>query len=74
MTRLPVLSGRECVKALQKAGFSFVRQRGSHMILVREEPSSQLTIPDHTELDRGTLRGIIRQAGLSVEEFRELLK
>lgn len=49
------------------------RQRGSHIILVREEPRTTISVPDHKELDRGTLRGIIRQAGLSVDEFIELL-
>lgn len=74
MSRLPVTSGRECVKALRKAGFVLARQRGSHMVLYREEPPTQVTVPDHKELDRGTLRSIIRQAGLSVEEFILLLE
>ncbi|MFN4034261.1 MAG: type II toxin-antitoxin system HicA family toxin [Fimbriimonadales bacterium] len=74
MSRLPVISGRECVKALRKAGFVLARQRGSHMVLYREEPPAQVTVPDHKELDRGTLRSIIRQAGLSVEEFTGLLE
>lgn len=73
MSRLPVISGRECVKALTKAGFVFARQRGSHMVLYREEPPAQVTVPDHKELDRGTLRSIIRQAGLTVDEFVGLL-
>jgi len=74
MSRLPVISGRECVKALRKAGFVLARQRGSHMVLYRAEPPAQVTVPDHKELDRGTLRSIIRQAGLSVEEFILLLE
>lgn len=74
MSRLPVISGRECVKALRKAGFVLARQRGSHMVLYREEPPAQVTVPDNKELDRGTLRSIIRQAGLSVEEFTGLLE
>ena len=74
MSRLPRISGRECIKALERAGFQFVRQKGSHIALLREEPFTQLVVPDHKELDRGTLRAIIRQAGLSVEEFIELLK
>lgn len=69
MSKLPVISGLECVKALERAGFSFQRQKGSHISLVREEPFAQVVVPDHKELDRGTLRAIIRQAGLSVEEF-----
>jgi predicted RNA binding protein YcfA (HicA-like mRNA interferase family) len=73
MSKLPVISGAECVKALEQIGFVFNRQRGSHMILVREDPKTTVTIPDHKELDRGTLRSIIRQINLSVDEFIELL-
>jgi predicted RNA binding protein YcfA (HicA-like mRNA interferase family) len=74
MTKLPVISGRDCVKALERAGFLLKRQEGSHIILRRDSPFAQVVVPDHRELDRGTLRGIIRQAGLSVEEFARLLE
>ncbi|MDB9506315.1 type II toxin-antitoxin system HicA family toxin [Microcystis aeruginosa CS-338/01] len=73
MSKLPVISGAECVKALEQIGFAVERQRGSHMILVREAPKTTVSVPDHKELDRGTLRAIIRQVGLSVDEFVELL-
>ncbi len=73
MSNLPVISGAECVKALKQIGFLVVRQRGSHMILVREDPRTTVSVPDHKELDRGTLRAIIRQVGLSVDEFVALL-
>jgi len=73
MTRLPRISGQECVKALGRAGFYKKRQEGSHLILRRDEPFAQVVVPDHAELDRGTLRAIIRQAGLSVEEFVQLM-
>jgi predicted RNA binding protein YcfA (HicA-like mRNA interferase family) len=73
MSALPRISGRECVKALTKLGFVLRRQHGSHMILRRDIPFSQLVVPDHFELDRGTLRSIIRQANLSIEEFSKLL-
>jgi len=63
----------EVVKALSKIGFYVKRRKGSHIILRRDKPFAQLTVPDHKELDRGTLRAIIRQAGLTVEEFLELL-
>jgi predicted RNA binding protein YcfA (HicA-like mRNA interferase family) len=69
MTSLPRISGRACVAALSKKGFQFKRQNGSHIILRRAEPFAQVVVPDHKELDFGTLRGIIRQAGLSVDEF-----
>jgi len=73
MSTLPVISGRECINALQKAGFFIKKQHGSHIILRRNDPFSQLVVPEHKELDRGTLRAIIRQAGLSVDEFKALL-
>lgn len=61
------------MRALQKVGFALDRQKGSHMSIVRSDPFSALTIPNHRELDAGTLRAIIRAAGLTVEEFRALL-
>ena len=73
MSGLRRISGRECVKALGKAGFHFKRREGSHIILRRNTPFTQVVVPDHKELDRGTLRAIIRQAGLSVSEFESLL-
>ena len=73
MSKLPVVSGAQCVKALEKAGFVVYRQRGSHITLVRTDPAVQTTVPNHKELDRGTLRAIIRQAGLTVEQFVALL-
>jgi predicted RNA binding protein YcfA (HicA-like mRNA interferase family) len=73
MSKLPVVSGAECVKALEQIGFLVDRQRGSHIILVREDPRTTVSVPDHKELDRGTLRAIIRQVGLSVDEFVALL-
>jgi predicted RNA binding protein YcfA (HicA-like mRNA interferase family) len=73
MSKLPVGSGAECVKALGKVGFEVYRQRGSHITMVRKSPPSQTTIPNHKELDRGTLRAIIRQAGLTIDEFTALL-
>jgi len=73
VSKLPVISGALCVKALGKIGFEVYRQRGSHITMVRSSPPAQTTIPNHKELDRGTLRAIIRQAGLTVEEFNALL-
>jgi len=69
MSKLPRVSGRECLKALAKAGFYLKRQEGSHMILRRDDPFGQVVVPDHKELDRGTLRAILRQAGVSVDDF-----
>jgi len=73
MSRLPVISGQECVRALECSGFYIKRQKGSHLILRRDDPFTQVVVPDHKVLDRGTLRAIIRQADLSVEEFTSLL-
>ncbi len=73
MSKLPRISGREGAKALGKVGFYLKRQEGSHMILRRDDPFAQVVVPDHKELDRGTLRAIVRQAGLSVDEFVKLL-
>jgi predicted RNA binding protein YcfA (HicA-like mRNA interferase family) len=58
---------------LLKTGFQIKRQHGSHIILRRDQPFAQVVVPDHAELDTGTLRSILRQAGLSPDEFRELL-
>jgi predicted RNA binding protein YcfA (HicA-like mRNA interferase family) len=73
LTKLPSISGRDSVRALERAGFIVVRQASSHIVLRRSSPFAQLVVPDHRELDRGTLRAIIRQAGLTVEEFVDLL-
>lgn len=74
MTKLPSISGRECVKALNKSGFYLKRQQGSHMILRRDIPLMQVVVPDHKKLDRGTLRVIIRQIDMSISEFIDLLQ
>ena len=74
MSKLPVISGREAVKALAKIGYEIDHQTGSHVILRHGMPPyRRLTIPDHKEIARGTLRAIIRQADLLVEEFGDLL-
>lgn len=75
MSGLPVISGREAVAVLQRMGYVAVRQKGSHIRLRHPADSRRapLTVPDHKELKSGTLRTIIRDAGLSVDEFRGLL-
>ena len=73
MSPLPVVSGCEVVAALGKIGYVLDRQRGSHIILRQEiSPHRRLTVPDYKEVAKGTLRAIIRQAGLTVEEFNNL--
>jgi predicted RNA binding protein YcfA (HicA-like mRNA interferase family) len=73
LTRLPVVSGRELVRAMAKLGFVQDRQKGSHLILFRANPPTTLSVPDHRELDRGTLRALLRQAGVSPDELSRLL-
>ena len=74
VSKLPVVSGREVVKALAKVGYRVDHQSGSHIILRHEEsPHRRLTIPNHKELAKGTLSAIISDAGLTVDEFVRLL-
>ena len=72
--KLPVVSGAEAVKALRKIGYELDEQEGSHMIVRHlQPPHRRLSVPNHKELAKGTLRALIRQAGLTVEEFHQLL-
>mgnify|MGYP001598134241 CR=1 FL=1 len=75
MAKLPRLSGKEVISALAKAGFVSVRQKGSHVFMKKETPSSKITavVPMHKEIDKGTLLEIIRQCKLTREQFLELL-
>jgi predicted RNA binding protein YcfA (HicA-like mRNA interferase family) len=67
MPKLPRISGDETVRALQHLGFQIARQRGSHVVLRRG--SAGCVVPTHRELKVGTLAGVLRQAGVSAEEF-----
>lgn len=69
MAQLPVLSGRELVRTFEKFGWQVARQRGSHIVLVKEGARATLSVPNHKEVARGTLRSLIRAAGLTPEEF-----
>jgi predicted RNA binding protein YcfA (HicA-like mRNA interferase family) len=74
VSHLPRISGREFVKAMLNLGYELDRQRGSHMILRQKMPPfHRLTVPDHRELPTGTLRSLIREAGITVEAFKALL-
>ena len=73
MGRLGNISGKEAAKAFEKAGWTPMGQVGSHLILVKEGVRANLSIPQHRELSVGTLRALIRNAGLDVEAFLELL-
>jgi len=71
---LPRVSGRELVAALTRAGYEEDRQKGSHIVLRKSEPPHRrVVVPDHREIAKGTLRAIIKQAGLTVEELVKLL-
>jgi predicted RNA binding protein YcfA (HicA-like mRNA interferase family) len=71
---LPRVSGHEVVKALSKVGYEQDRQRGSHIILRQiASPHRRIVVPDHSEVAKGTMRAVIRQAGLTVDEFKALL-
>ena len=75
MSTLPRISGREAVAVFRGLGYEVDRQRGSLIVLRQAQPPHRrLTIPDHRELVKGTLRALIREAGISVEEFVALLR
>ena len=74
MSVLPRISGRKAVAALIKAGYREDRQKGSHIVLRQiVYPHRRIVVPDHHEISKGTLRAIIKQTGLTVEEFKRLL-
>jgi predicted RNA binding protein YcfA (HicA-like mRNA interferase family) len=72
--KLPLLSGREVAKIFGTLGWEIVRQKGSHIILVKEGHIATLSVPDHKEVAKGTLRKLITRAGITVEEFMEAMK
>ena len=72
MPKLPRIGSRECIAALQNLGFALVRQKGSHMVF--RKGSQGCVVPNHREIRVGTLSGILKQAGVNVEEFIEALK
>lgn len=74
MSTLPVVSSRQLVKVLGKLGYEFDRQRGSHIILRHSEPPHRrLVVPDHAEIAKGTLRALLRDAGLTADDLRHML-
>ena len=73
MGRLNNISGKETVKAFQRAGWQVVGQVGSHVVMTKPGSRANLSIPQHQELSVGTLRALIRNAGMTVDEFLELL-
>jgi predicted RNA binding protein YcfA (HicA-like mRNA interferase family) len=74
MTKLPTgLSGQDLIKALKRVGFVIQRQRGSHIIFRRESPHARVVVPNHESIRMGTLRTILHEANLTVDQLLELL-
>lgn len=74
MGKLPVVSGKETLKALSKIQYEVDHQKGSHIILrLNKHPYRRITIPNHKEIAKGTLRAILRECGLTIDEFVNLL-
>lgn len=73
MSKLPQVSGPDVVRALQKLGFTVRRQHGSHIIMRRDDPFAQTVVPNHRQMDRGTLRAILRQTEITVDELIKML-
>lgn len=70
---LPILSGRQAVRAFERAGWTMARQRGSHAVLVKPGHIASLSVPLHREIAPGTLRALLRAAELSLDQFRGFL-
>ena len=73
MAKLPSVSGAEAIKAFERAGWHQDRQRGSHVVMLKAGEIASLSIPLHREIAPGTLRSLIRAAGMTVEDFVKLL-
>ncbi len=69
MPKTPLLKPRQVIKALEGYGWKVVRQKGSHIILVKEKHPATLSIPNHTEVARGTLTSLLLKAGISIDAF-----
>ena len=74
MPPLPVLKGKKVVRIFEKFGWEVARKKDSHIIMVKENSIATLSIPNHKEVARGTLRSLIRSAGLTVQEFENALR
>ena len=73
MPSLPILSGKEVVKRLEKLGWHVARQSGSHTVMIKDGEVATLSVPDHKEVAKGTLRSLIRAANVTVNEFIKAL-
>ncbi len=75
MSKLPVVSAKDLIRALEKEGFQILRQKGSHIILQKKTPAEVVTavVPNHSEIAKGTLRSILRKTKISPEQLIQLL-
>ncbi|MDE2699052.1 MAG: type II toxin-antitoxin system HicA family toxin [Gemmatimonadota bacterium] len=73
MPPVPVLRPRDVIRAFRRLGWRVVRQRSTHIIMVKDGHWATLSIPDHSEVARGTLRSLISKAGLTVDEFLDAI-
>ena len=74
MPPVPVLRPRQVVKAFEALGWEIVRQRGSHIILTKEGHVATLSVPNHPQVARGTLRSLISRSGITLDKFLEVVK
>lgn len=74
MPSVPVLKPRQVVRAFEKLGWEIARQKGSHIILVKEGHNATLSVPNHPEVARGTPKSLLNKAGLTIDEFLEAAK
>ncbi len=72
MSELPVISGAELVRRLERSGWMVARRRGSHVMMTTPGARVTLSVPQHRELDRGTLRALLRAAGITAEDLMRL--
>lgn len=73
MAQIPNLSGKEVVAIFERFGWEFVRQSGSHMILIKDGEMASLSVPKHREVAKGTLRSLIRSANITTDEFLKMI-
>jgi len=71
---IPVLSGREVVRAFERLGWQVARQKGSHVIMIKPGEIVTLSVPDHKEVARGTLRSLVRAANITIQQFLRAAK
>lgn len=73
MPKLPTLSGRDVVRVFEKLGWAVARQSSTHIVMTKEGEVASLSVPDHRTVAKGTLRGLIRAANLTVDEFTDAI-